>query len=107
MIIRRHPRPQQSNYGGEGDYSGALDGLQAAGADPVNDPTGRGLMQRGMDTFNQGQQAQRELTGFSGGVSPDPGIEGFLQAMKERGVNKVAGGSSPAGSAQLTGTGVQ
>src|SRR5437867_4283381 len=83
-----------------GDYGGYEQG--GPGADPVNDPTGRGLVQRGMESFNRGQQAQREMTGFSGGVAPDPSIEGFLQAMHERGIRKLAGGPSAAGSSQIT-----
>jgi hypothetical protein len=83
----------------------ALQGLQSAlgpGADPINDPNGRALMQRGMET------AQIDNPGFSGGVAPDPNMEGFLQALKEKNAAVTpSGGVSSPGSSQLVGHSVQ
>jgi hypothetical protein len=85
----------------------ALQGLQSAlgpGADPIGDPNGRALMQRGMEGFEQNRRNELDLTGFSGGVAPDPNMEGFLQALKEKNAAVTpSGGVSSPGSNQLVG----
>lgn len=76
-----------------------IQGLQQF--DPSSDPSGIALQQRA--------QARRQVDmnenpyAHMMGPLPDPQWDGYFQALGEAGVDKLAGGASPAESRQLTG----
>jgi hypothetical protein len=82
--------------------------ITGPGADPVEDPLGINLQARGMAHRAAYDQAEWERNPYAkSGPLPNPMWEGFHQALQERGVDRLVGGASPAGSHQLTGQNVQ
>lgn len=85
----------------------ALFDAQASGPGvEADDPLGLGLQQRGMESWHE-DQATRDPN-FLSGPLPDPKWEGYLQALHERGVDRLTGGNAaPVGtqpaSSQLVG----
>src|SRR5437667_178775 len=89
----------QNEMAQSGNYPGVH------GADPTGDPVGRALMERARPTAASLATSNPE---FSGGVAPDPTMQGFLQALKEKhAVVRPSGGASSPGSNQLIGASPQ